>query len=205
MSFNKIILSPDGENEETVLDLTQDTVTPQTLASGITAHDNSGNIITGTLSPGGGLPDVSAEDNNKVLSVVNGEYAVTNVPQNYVAFDRDVDTYFEYLGSVEEHIRDVASSYPNPYTWTIAKDSERYSQYLFDLFNQRIENNLNQNIICEIVVDGNSILLTGSISNLNNFLILHGMFLEGEILFSIDILENNSEIYMTLCALTQPQ
>lgn len=33
------------------LDLTQDTVTPETLLSGYTAHDNSGQAIHGTLVP----------------------------------------------------------------------------------------------------------------------------------------------------------
>lgn len=33
------------------LDLTQDTVTPETLLSGYTAHDNSGQAICGTLVP----------------------------------------------------------------------------------------------------------------------------------------------------------
>lgn len=42
---NKVVV-----NGETILDLTQDTVTPATLAKGSTAHDKSGAQITGTLS-----------------------------------------------------------------------------------------------------------------------------------------------------------
>ena len=41
---NKVVV-----NDETILDLTQDTVTPATLAKGVTAHDKSGAQITGTL------------------------------------------------------------------------------------------------------------------------------------------------------------
>lgn len=41
---NKVII-----NNKTILDLTQDTVTPATLAKGVTAHDKSGAQITGTL------------------------------------------------------------------------------------------------------------------------------------------------------------
>ncbi len=41
---NKVVV-----NDETILDLTQDTVTPATLAKGATAHDKSGAQITGTL------------------------------------------------------------------------------------------------------------------------------------------------------------
>lgn len=43
---NKVVV-----NGETILDLTQDTVTPATLAKGATAHDKSGAQITGTYVP----------------------------------------------------------------------------------------------------------------------------------------------------------
>lgn len=36
-------------NGRTVMDLTSDTVTADTLAKGITAHDKSGNPIVGTM------------------------------------------------------------------------------------------------------------------------------------------------------------
>lgn len=51
MAVNKVIY--DGS---TLIDLTQDTVTPETLAEGVTAHDKSGALITGTMT-GGGEPD----------------------------------------------------------------------------------------------------------------------------------------------------
>ena len=35
---------------ETIVDLTSDTVTPETLLKGVTAHDKSGNMITGTYT-----------------------------------------------------------------------------------------------------------------------------------------------------------
>lgn len=44
-SPNKIIYGG-----QTLIDLTEDTVTPETLKQGVTAHDASGEIITGTLS-----------------------------------------------------------------------------------------------------------------------------------------------------------
>lgn len=44
MAANKVAI-----NGKTILDLTQDTVTPATLAKGATAHDKSGAQITGTL------------------------------------------------------------------------------------------------------------------------------------------------------------
>ena len=45
---NKFII--DGQVR---LDLSEDTITPETLASGITAHDAEGKAITGTMTGGG--------------------------------------------------------------------------------------------------------------------------------------------------------
>lgn len=42
-----------------LLDLTNDTVTPETLAKGVTAHDKSGALITGTMESGGGSDDMA--------------------------------------------------------------------------------------------------------------------------------------------------
>ena len=54
MAVNKIEL-----NGVVVLDLTADTVTPDTLGEGITAHDAAGNLIVGTGVIGGGTADVT--------------------------------------------------------------------------------------------------------------------------------------------------
>jgi hypothetical protein len=45
---NKVVLG-----NQTLMDLTSDTVTPETLALGTTAHDASGAPIVGTASVGG--------------------------------------------------------------------------------------------------------------------------------------------------------
>lgn len=50
MSVNKVIV-----NKETIIDLSADTVTPDKLAEGYTAHDKSGAEITGTM----GTADIS--------------------------------------------------------------------------------------------------------------------------------------------------
>lgn len=47
MAINKVVLG-----EETLLDLTADTVAPDTLAKGVTAHDKTGAQITGTMDSG---------------------------------------------------------------------------------------------------------------------------------------------------------
>lgn len=45
MAVNKVVI-----NDEIKIDLTSDTVSPDTLSKGITAHDKSGNVIVGTMS-----------------------------------------------------------------------------------------------------------------------------------------------------------
>lgn len=47
MAINKIIYGG-----ETLIDLTEDTVTPETLAKGATAHDKTGAAIVGTYEGG---------------------------------------------------------------------------------------------------------------------------------------------------------
>lgn len=56
---NKVVV-----NGETILDLTQDTVTPATLAKGIKAHDKSGAPIVGTMeASAGGDYNIAATTN----------------------------------------------------------------------------------------------------------------------------------------------
>ena len=48
MAVSKVVYG-----DTVLIDLTEDTVTPSTLASGVTAHAADGNQITGTSSSGG--------------------------------------------------------------------------------------------------------------------------------------------------------
>lgn len=48
MAVNKVIYNTEN-GAETLIDLTTDSVTPETLAKGTVAHDASGNVITGTM------------------------------------------------------------------------------------------------------------------------------------------------------------
>ena len=50
MAVNKVVYG-----QTTLIDLTADTVTPQVLLAGYTAHDKSGALITGTASSGGSV------------------------------------------------------------------------------------------------------------------------------------------------------
>lgn len=60
-------------NGETILDLRSDTVTPETLQKGYTAHDKSGNKITGTLE----ASSVSVQNNKALTITSNGTVSVT--------------------------------------------------------------------------------------------------------------------------------
>lgn len=53
MAANKVVMNTEN-GAETLIDLTEDTVTAETLAEGVTAHDASGTQITGTMPAGSG-------------------------------------------------------------------------------------------------------------------------------------------------------
>lgn len=48
MAVNKVVMNTEN-GEKTLIDLTSDTVTPETLAEGVTAHNASGEEITGSF------------------------------------------------------------------------------------------------------------------------------------------------------------
>ena len=60
-------------NGETILDLRSDTVTPETLQKGYTAHDKSGTKITGTLESS----SVSVQPSKSVTITSNGTATIT--------------------------------------------------------------------------------------------------------------------------------
>lgn len=73
MAFNKVVAS----NGEVLMDLTADTVTAETLLAGSTAHDRSGNAITGTYTPPEDTGSGGSDDLSQILSgsvVVKDEY-----------------------------------------------------------------------------------------------------------------------------------
>ena len=60
-------------NGKTILDLRSDTVTPETLQKGYTAHDKSGKKITGTLE----ASSVSVQPSKSVTITSNGTATIT--------------------------------------------------------------------------------------------------------------------------------
>ena len=84
MAYNKIVFGG-----ETLIDLTSDTITEETLVEGYTAHSRSGEIITGTLSEATeekkGL--MSASDKIKLNGIATG--AEANVQSDWDATSGD--------------------------------------------------------------------------------------------------------------------
>ena len=63
---NKVVFG-----DKTLLDLTNDTVSSDTLGFGITAHDKSGRIITGNLVPLLNQPQFLATNSGKIIKFSN--------------------------------------------------------------------------------------------------------------------------------------
>lgn len=102
-------------NNETLIDVSNDTVTPSTLAEGVTAHDSNGDLIVGTMNPeggsssGSGIIDVTELPTSGIDE--NAVYRLTETVQtektqiyftNYIS-DSDtilVNTVYEYFTSL---------------------------------------------------------------------------------------------------------
>lgn len=79
MAINKVVYNENG-TEKTLIDLSSDTVTADKLINGITAHDKSGNVVTGTINEQTSL-DISEDGSDlKLLIPANSYYksAATN-------------------------------------------------------------------------------------------------------------------------------
>ena len=90
MGVNKIVYNT-ADGARTLIDLTGDSVTPETLAEGATAHDASGDKITGTMKPAKPTQFTNLYDPAKVLlstyinySNANGLSVSTDVQVNNI-------------------------------------------------------------------------------------------------------------------------
>lgn len=72
MPVNKVDLA----NGENLIDLTNDTVTPETLASGATAHNAAGEQIVGTFTP-----NVNAGTATDITGLLKGDGAAVSAAQ----------------------------------------------------------------------------------------------------------------------------
>jgi len=85
---------------ETIIDLTSDTVTPETLAEGATAHDASGNQIVGTMRSGEDLEAVLAEQAGLIDTLQ--ETLKHKASGGDFTDDRELYQRVEYIESAEE-------------------------------------------------------------------------------------------------------
>lgn len=108
MSVNKVIYGA-----ETLIDLTSDTVTPETLENGATAHDASGNIITG-LAKRINITQEAGESASLVMS----QKAVTDLVAEAVGTGGGASTEYETVDSVDE-MTDTSKQYVLKETGTI--------------------------------------------------------------------------------------
>lgn len=112
MPANKIIMNTEN-GEEVLIDLTGDSVTPETLAEGITAHDASGNVIIGTAFGAELVVEetnegvkITATDKNGTTSAIVNDGADGYTPVKYV-------DYFTY-GDIEDIVTRVHESIGTP-------------------------------------------------------------------------------------------
>lgn len=105
MSVNKVQLA----NGETIIDISDSTVTPETLAEGVTAHDASGQKITGKMIPGGGRSvqsDWNQNDSSAADFIKNkpfGEGQGYILPEQELPYDPDNEGCLGFMdGAINE-------------------------------------------------------------------------------------------------------
>ena len=94
MAVNKVEYNDNGQLK-TLIDLTADTVTADKLAKGYTAHDMSGNIITGTMESGS-----SDEAMEALKAVVERTNSVVTLPQGITEIGSYTFYRFDTLKSI---------------------------------------------------------------------------------------------------------
>lgn len=137
MAVNKVIYGG-----ETLVDLTSDTVTPETLAEGYTAHDKSGNAIVGTMQGGGGTSEnvetctLSLTEGGNLICVIYTTYINNTFTSVYIDLD-DVD--FEWYNVLLENIVKgtcvtviLAGRIVNTVTTGDVVISDRLTEYTYD-------------------------------------------------------------------------
>ena len=98
MSVNKVQLA----NGETIIDISDSTVTPETLAEGVTAHDASGQKITGKMVPGGGSSvqsDWNQTDETAADFIKNKPFGDFPAGGDTVVWDGNSDGHISMLGT----------------------------------------------------------------------------------------------------------
>lgn len=82
MGVNKVVFNTEN-GVETLIDLTNDGVTPEVLAEGVTAHDASGEVITGSFT----LADEMSEQDSlieQIKEALRGKAALPGTTEKWV-------------------------------------------------------------------------------------------------------------------------
>ena len=139
MAVNKVVI-----NDEIKIDLTSDTVSPDTLSKGITAHDKSGNVIVGTYE-GGSAPsgqwreETVDNENGQITKVVYHGYTIIPSYQysrkslTSIKFNERVTTINPWFDGTNAGGFNVLNELVLPSTLTEIKD-----YFMYD-----IDNNIN--------------------------------------------------------------
>ena len=132
MAVNKVVI-----NNEIKIDLTSDTVSPDTLSKGITAHDKSGNVIVGTYE-GGSAPsgqwreETVDNENGQIAKVVYHGYTVVPTYQyrakrlTSIKFNERVTTINSWFDGTNAGGYDVLNELVLPSTLIEIKDYFMY-------------------------------------------------------------------------------
>lgn len=132
MAVNKVVI-----NNEIKIDLTSDTVSPDTLSKGITAHDKSGNVIVGTYE-GGSAPsgqwreETVDNENGQITKVVYHGYTIIPSQQYHgkkltsIKFNERVTTINPWFDGTNAGGFDVLNELVLPSTLTEIKDYFMY-------------------------------------------------------------------------------
>lgn len=155
MAVNKVVYNT-ANGAETLIDLTEDSVTPETLAEGVTAHDASGEVIVGTAVIAETAPDYVVTEAKRVADIVQEKRTVGSLTFTAMSDAHiEVDTTNIYgladnipacrdaglgLAELQKHLKLDFAAMLGDYTWgdsaeTVAqvkKDLTGVKQYMAD-------------------------------------------------------------------------
>lgn len=106
MAVNKVVMNT-THGEETLIDLTMDTVTPETLAEGVTAHAANGVSIMGTM------PTTSVLYIEQTLTEEQKEQARGNIGAASAAEVNQLSEKIDEIGTQAEIVQAVIAALPD--------------------------------------------------------------------------------------------
>lgn len=146
---------------EVLIDLTEDTVTPETLAEGVTAHNAAGEPITGTMSGGGGS-NLPAGYQQVDYIELNGKQLVdTGIIGNQ---DTRIRASFTWGGSTQNHLFGCASPNNTASITSFMNGSWRFGN---KAASKTIQKN-NPDLPYSVLIDKTTIGVTGNRSSISD-------------------------------------